>query len=159
MRHPLDLNSSKMVKEASSLYLEMRSKNRRRTERTLSCPTLACDLIKSKCLQFSSVIGASFLVLLHISTWGFELITSIVFIKDFHALHFPPSSENQTVSFQTKTVDLQFSLMILFFIFYLLFLLSSNSWRFLQIIFKSTASSSLQCEDASQAGLMRLSRR
>ena len=159
LKHPLDLNSSKIAKEASSLYLEMKSKNKRRNDRTLSFPTLACDLIKSKFLQFSSVIGATFLVFLHISTWGFELITSIIFIKDFHGLNFPHSAENQTVSFQTKTVDLQFSLMILFFIFYLLYLLSSNSWRFLHIIFKSTASNCIQSADDNQAGLLRLTRR
>ena len=148
-----------MAQEASWLYMEMKNKNKRRYERTATCPTLACDLIKSKCLQFSSAIGATFLVFLHISTWGFELITSIIFIKDFHGLNFPYLAENQTVTFQTKAVDLQFSLMILFFIFYLLYLLCSNSWRFLHIIFKSTASNCLQSEDDDQAGLLRLSRR
>ena len=156
LRHPLDLNSSKMAKEASSIYMELKSKNKRNT---VSCPTMACDLIKSKFLQFSSFIGATFLVFLHISTWGFDLITSIIFIKDFHGLNFPQSAENQTVSYQTKTVDLQFSLMILFFIFYLLYLLSSNSWRFLHIIFKSTASNCVQPADDNQGELLRLTRR
>ena len=149
-----------MAMEAASLYMEMKNKKKKRKESSrLTCPTLACDLIKSKLLQFSSFIGATFLVLLHVSTWGFELITSIIFIKDFHGLNFPHSAENQTVSFQTKTVDLQFSLMVLFLIFYLLYLLCSNSWRFLLIIFKSTASTSLETEDEDQAGLLRLSRR
>ena len=159
MRHPLDINSSKIAKEASCLYMGMKIKNKRRNERTVSCPTLACDLVKSKFIQFSSVIGATFLVFLQISTWGFELITSIIFIKDFHGLNFPHLAENNTVSYQTKTVDLQFSLMILFFIFYALYLLSSNSWRFLHIIFKSTASNFIQLDDDNQAGLVRLSRR
>ena len=49
--------------------------------------------------------------------------------------------------------------MILFLIFNLLYLLCSNSWRFLQIIFKSTASTCMESEDDDQAGVLRLSRR
>ena len=157
-RHPLDVHCSEVVHEAAWLYME--NKRRRRKEvKTWTCPTLACHPIRTRLLKLTSLAGATFLLILHVSAWIFETVTTVIFITDFHSMSLNYSSPNLTVSDQTKTVDLHFSLMIFFFIFYLLFLLYSNSWRYVGMIFQSSSSHGLQSEEDSTDSLDRLSRR
>ena len=136
LNHPLDLNSSKATHEAARLYMQKHKVEQRRGGRRFLCPGLASHL--------SSWAGATILLCLNISTWIFELVTSVIFISDFHGVTFNYSSVNQTVSLQTRTVDLHFSLMILMFIFYLLYLLYSTSWRYVGTICRSSAWPDLQ---------------
>ena len=127
MEHPMDMEGLRLSYLAGRLFLMYLNNHGQQFSKTS-----ISNLFLQKRNKCWSLFTKKFGIFLLMSIWIFVTVMDIMFISEFKTILIPKVLNKETmVIYQSSTVDLHFSLMVVHYLMYFAILckLSFNSWK------------------------------